>query len=200
LLFIGTLERATPEQHPTIHNFCNFFRAGDKCFLSGYVNWLSDKYGATGNNQITEESFILSNQGRLNEAKKEEASAWILKECWSNNRDGLDIRFNANFSSLPEKRESWIAQRYILNPVLYEGRKFHFRVYLFVPNWKPFRAFVQWSYALVSERKFIPNAGEPSRNFSFDANVHLSMVKWENGDVFSGKKKFDFFLFVLSDF
>jgi len=73
--------------------------------------------------------------------------------------------------------------------VLYNDRKFHFRVYFFVPSWKPLRAFVHWAYALVSEKPFVKNAGEASRNFTFDANVHLSMVKWENGGVLSGKKR-----------
>lgn len=69
------------------------------------------------------------------------SSPWILKPSLGKRGIGVKILFREN--ALPTKIDQhYVAQKYITNPLLVNGRKFHIRLYLLVTNLQPLRAFL----------------------------------------------------------
>lgn len=54
----------------------------------------------------------------------------------------MGIRLVTSVNDIPRGKDQYIAQRYITDPLLLKGRKFHIRLYLVVTNLQPLRALV----------------------------------------------------------
>ncbi len=67
------------------------------------------------------------------------SSPWILKP--SSGKRAMGIRVLTDTSQVPiNTNEHFIVQRYVTNPLLVNGRKFHLRLYLLITNMQPLRA------------------------------------------------------------
>lgn len=67
-----------------------------------------------------------------------ESAPWILK--LSTGKRALGIKIITSSKDIPHDGHDYIAQRYITNPFLVGGRKFHLRLYLVITNLDPLRA------------------------------------------------------------
>ena len=65
-------------------------------------------------------------------------SPWILK--LSTGKRAIGIKIVTKSIDIPQDTLDYIAQRYITNPLLVGGRKFHLRLYLVITNLNPLRA------------------------------------------------------------
>lgn len=74
----------------------------------------------------------------MEEILKTDASPWIIK--LSTGKRAIGIRLVANPKDIPHDKLDYIAQRYISNPLLLNGRKFHIRLYLVITSLQPLRA------------------------------------------------------------
>ena len=63
---------------------------------------------------------------------------WILK--LSTGKRAIGIKIITSSRDIPDDNLDYIAQRYISNPLLIGGRKFHLRLYLVITNLNPLRA------------------------------------------------------------
>lgn len=67
-------------------------------------------------------------------------SPWIVK--LSTGKRAIGVKLVTNSEAIPRDASEYIAQRYISDPLLLGGRKFHIRLYLVVTNLQPLRAIV----------------------------------------------------------
>ena len=67
-----------------------------------------------------------------------DSAPWILK--LSTGKRALGINIITSSKDVPNNDHDYIAQRYITNPFLVGGRKFHLRLYLVITNLNPLRA------------------------------------------------------------
>ena len=67
-----------------------------------------------------------------------DSTPWILK--LSTGKRAIGIKIITNSKDIPKDNLDYIAQRYITNPLLVQGRKFHLRLYLVITNLNPLRA------------------------------------------------------------
>ena len=81
---------------------------------------------------------FFSESEKLKSILKTDASPWILK--LSTGKRALGIKIINSGKDLPQDNLDYIAQRYITNPLLIDGRKFHLRLYLVITNLNPLRA------------------------------------------------------------
>ena len=66
-------------------------------------------------------------------------SPWILKP--STGKRAMGVKLLTDSNQIPHKTDQhYIAQHYITNPLLINGRKFHLRLYLLITNMQPLRA------------------------------------------------------------
>jgi len=97
---------------------------------------------------------------------------WILKPEFGMRQEGIRrVRSYDEFTNWLEqnKKESdWIIQKYINKPLLYNKKKFHFRVYAFILRYgKNFEGYVYPDgYMYVADKEYIPN--------KFDALTHIT--------------------------
>ena len=68
---------------------------------------------------------------------KSDSSPWIVK--LSTGKRAIGVKMVTNNKDIPTDQE-YIAQRYITDPFLIGGRKFHLRLYLVITNLQPLRA------------------------------------------------------------
>ena len=68
----------------------------------------------------------------------QDSTPWILK--LSTGKRAIGVKIITNSKDIPEDNLDYIAQRYITNPLLVRGRKFHLRLYLVITNLNPLRA------------------------------------------------------------
>lgn len=71
------------------------------------------------------------------ELGKEGAESWIVK--LSTGKRGLGVKVIFNSMQIPTQQD-YVAQKYIYNPFLVNGRKFHLRLYLVITNMQPLHA------------------------------------------------------------
>lgn len=71
------------------------------------------------------------------EQELEKGALWIVK--LSVGKRGLGVMVISNSTQIPT-RQDHVAQKYINNPFLVNGRKFHLRLYLVITNMQPLRA------------------------------------------------------------
>jgi len=63
---------------------------------------------------------------------------WIVK--LSTGKRAIGIHLVTSVKDIPKIRERYIAQRYVTEPLLINGKKFHIRLYLVITNLQPLRA------------------------------------------------------------
>ena len=78
-----------------------------------------------------------SERNELENELGKDRSPWIVK--LSMGKRGLGIKLISSKKEIPNEQE-YVAQKYIMNPFLVNGRKFHFRLYLVITNMQPLRA------------------------------------------------------------
>lgn len=71
------------------------------------------------------------------EQELEKGALWIVK--LSVGKRGLGVKVISNSTQIPT-RQDYVAQKYIHNPFLVNGRKFHLRLYLVITNMQPLHA------------------------------------------------------------
>lgn len=87
------------------------------------------------------ESLILPDEvSELERVFKTDDSPWIIKP--STGKRAMGVKLITSVHDIPDGTEKYIAQRYISNPLLLDGRKFHMRLYLVITNLHPLRALV----------------------------------------------------------
>lgn len=82
----------------------------------------------------------------------------------------MGIKLVTSASDIPRGKDLYIAQRYISNPLLLNGRKFHLRLYLVITNLQPLRALVhREGLVLLAANNY---TSDPS-SFA-DLSIHLT--------------------------
>ena len=96
-------------------------------------------------------------------------SPWILKP--SLGKRGIGIKILLEESDLPTKiDQTYVAQKYITNPLLVNGRKFHIRLYLLVTSLQPLRALLHKEGLVL-----FATSNYSSENNSYkDPTIHLT--------------------------
>lgn len=69
-----------------------------------------------------------------------ENTPWIAK--LSTGKRAMGIKLITGVGDIPRGKDEYIVQRYISDPLLLGGRKFHIRLYLVITNLQPLRAIV----------------------------------------------------------
>ena len=96
------------------------------------------------------------------------SSPWIVK--LSTGKRALGIKLVTDSQSIPRDSSKYIAQRYIPNPLLLGGRKFHIRLYLVITNLQPLRAILhREGLVLLAASNYSDNLSSYS-----DLSVHLT--------------------------
>ena len=126
-----------------------------------------NKYGCSiEDTRIMPRSYLLDNRVRcLSFFKQTDLSSkmWVLKTSRGYGGDGITIYSNVTklrekFGACSHNREV-IAQEYIQNLLLVEGRKFDIRALILVGGTQPYTLFHHEGYLRVSVRKFDPLGG-----------------------------------------
>ena len=95
-------------------------------------------------------------------------SLWIIK--LSTGKRALGIHLVASSEDIPRNRHQYIAQRYVTNPLLIDGRKFHIRLYLVITNLQPLRALLhREGLVLFATKNYSTNL-----NTFGDFSIHLT--------------------------
>lgn len=95
-------------------------------------------------------------------------SPWIVK--LSTGKRAMGITLVTSAKDIPRGRDQYIAQRYISNPLLLNGRKFHIRLYLVITNLQPLRALVHREGLVLLAASNYTN--DPSSHA--DLSIHLT--------------------------
>ena len=82
--------------------------------------------------------LFCSESEKLKSILQKDSSPWILK--LSTGKRAIGIKIITEGKDLPQDNLDYVAQRYITNPLLVDGRKFHLRLYLVITNLNPLRA------------------------------------------------------------
>ena len=98
---------------------------------------------------------------------KSDNSPWILK--LSTGKRAIGVKVVTNSRDIPTDNE-YIAQRYITNPLLVGGRKFHLRLYLVITNLNPLRALLHKEGLVL----FASNNYSTDPNTYSDLTIHLT--------------------------
>lgn len=106
-------------------------------------------------------------QSRLQES--DVSSPWILKPSLGKRGIGVKILFKE--SDLPTKiDQTYVAQNYITNPLLINGRKFHIRLYLLVTSLQPLRALLHREGLVLFATSNYSNENDSYK----DPTIHLT--------------------------
>ena len=85
-----------------------------------------------------------------------DSTPWILK--LSTGKRAIGIKIITNSKDVPADNLDYIAQRYVTNPLLIRGRKFHLRLYLVITNLNPLRALLhKEGLVLFASRNYSSN-------------------------------------------
>ena len=74
----------------------------------------------------------------LKDILAKDSSPWIAK--LSTGKRAIGVKLVSSTEDFPKDSQEYVAQRYISNPLLVGGRKFHLRLYLVITNFHPLRA------------------------------------------------------------
>lgn len=104
----------------------------------------------------------------LEEILRRDSSPWIIK--LSTGKRAMGIKLITSPQHIPHDKNEYIAQRYILDPLLLGGRKFHIRLYLVITSLQPLRAVLhREGLVMLAASNYTSHPGTYS-----DLNVHLT--------------------------
>ena len=95
-------------------------------------------------------------------------SPWILK--LSTGKRAIGINIITNSQDIPQDGLDYIAQRYISNPLLVGGRKFHLRLYLVITSLHPLRALLHKEGLVLFASNNYSSDPQTMKNF----RIHLT--------------------------
>ena len=116
---------------------------------------------------MTRSSFLHSERTSLEKELEKKGAPWIVK--LSSGKRGLGVKVISTSSQIPTKQD-YVAQRYINNPFLVNGRKFHLRLYLVITNMQPLHALLHKEGLVL----FAASNYSTSLESLQDLNVHLT--------------------------
>lgn len=117
-----------------------FSGAGDKCQLAEYLAAVNDAHPLHSFIGGTQLLRLPNDRAEFREAMLASGiTRWIFKPCSGGGGDGQGIVTADDLTALPEVG-SGVAQPYVMNPYLYQGVKFHLRLYVLVTSYEPMRA------------------------------------------------------------
>ena len=93
---------------------------------------------------------------------------WILKP--SSGKRAIGVKILSDKSQLPTDTQHYVAQRYITNPLLVNGRKFHIRLYLLITSLQPLRAYLHKEGLVL----FAISNYTSNHNSLNDLSIHLT--------------------------
>lgn len=108
-----------------------------------------------------------SERNELENELGKDRSPWIVK--LSMGKRGLGIKLISSKKEIPNEQE-YVAQKYIMNPFLVNGRKFHLRLYLVITNMQPLRALVHKEGLVLFASSNYSSEMKTYRDFS----IHLT--------------------------
>lgn len=88
----------------------------------------------------------------------------------STGKRAMGIKLVTSPKDIPHGKDQYIAQRYIMDPLLLNGRKFHLRLYLVITSLQPLRALVHREGLVLMAASNYTNDVSSYRDFS----VHLT--------------------------
>jgi hypothetical protein len=116
-----------------------FAGAGDKCRLAQHLATVNDAHPLHSFISGTQLLRLPNDLAKLRETMVASGTTrWIFKPCGGGGGDGQGIVTPDDLTALPEVG-SGVAQPYVMNPYLYQGVKFHLRLYVLVTSYKPLR-------------------------------------------------------------
>ena len=110
---------------------------------------------------------VHSERSDLEKELEKEKAPWIVK--LSSGKRGLGIMVISNSWQIPTQQE-YVAQKYIDNPFLVNGRKFHLRLYLVITNMQPLHALLHREGLVLFAAS---NYSRSAKTFK-DLNIHLT--------------------------
>lgn len=124
-----------------VHNHCfalsnNQGISGTKISQWNHYKCMRDKHGPDAFQYMPKTIILQSDMDLLKKELLENREPWILKP--SLGKQGVGIFIVTAPQSIPLVGK-YVAQKYIVNPLLVLGRKFHLRLYLAVTNLHPLR-------------------------------------------------------------
>lgn len=106
-------------------------------------------------------------RAKLEEELQASSSPWIVK--LSTGKRAMGVNLVTRPEDIPTNQE-YIAQRYIANPLLIGGRKFHLRLYLLITNLQPLRALLHREGLVLFASSIYSSDPETYR----DMTIHLT--------------------------
>jgi hypothetical protein len=98
----------------------------------------------------------------------------------STGRRAMGISLITRAEDIPHGKDQYIAQRYIANPLLFDGRKFHIRLYLVITNLQPLRALVhREGLVLLAAHNY---TDDPSSHSNFSIHLTNAAVAERDGN------------------
>ncbi len=116
-----------------------FAGAGDKCRLAQHLAAVNDVHPLQSFISGTQLLRLPNDLAKIRETMLASGiTRWIFKPCAGGGGDGQGIFTPDDLSALPEVGAG-VAQPYVMKPYLYQGVKFHLRLYVLVTAYKPLR-------------------------------------------------------------
>ena len=113
--------------------------AGDKCHLAKYLAAVNDAHPLHSFIAGTQLLRLPNDRAKFREQMVASGvTRWIFKPCSGGGGDGQGIVTADDLTALPEVGAG-VAQPYVMNPYLYQGVKFHLRLYVLVTSYQPLR-------------------------------------------------------------
>jgi hypothetical protein len=131
-----------------LHNHCLSLRDGRGISGNKESQWelfkcMVDQHGSSHFNYMPD-TLILPREKSLLKSMLDSDGferPWIIKP--STGKRGMGVKVITQSSQIPSVIDQhYVVQRYIINPLLLNGRKFHIRLYLLITNLQPLRAYL----------------------------------------------------------
>ena len=134
----------------------------------------------------------------VEEFKKIHGSVWIMKPIGKCQGKGIFL-----FNKLPQiaqwkndyrwkpdnpQAESYVVQRYIMDPLLIGGKKFDLRIYCLVINYQPLTAYLyRTGFARFTHQRYTNNAEDITNNYIHLTNVAIQKTSEKYNETTGGK-------------
>lgn len=131
------LQRLAPAQ--ALNHFPGSYGLGRKDYLWKNLSRMSRAHGSAFD--FCAKTYVLPRDRELLEKDYTEGEVFIIKPPGS--AEGRGIRLVNRLDAFPKPNQPAVAQRYIDNPYLINGKKFDMRIYVGVTSFDPLRAYAE---------------------------------------------------------